>query len=107
MHIIFLFERCDKCPDVIKKLLAFPTIILQLVYWVLKRTYERHNRTEWSHFTPLEIRLQMEGGGEESWNSQSSSSSYHDNGYSRIIDIRVTVMQCQTYSQTRSTDIVM
>ena len=46
----FLFERCDKSLDVIDNLLALPTIILQLVYWVSKRTYTSENRTEWSHF---------------------------------------------------------
>ena len=75
----FLVERCDKCIDMIHKLLAFPTIILQLVNWVLKRTYTSHKRTERSHFAP-------EGCAEESWNSQAVSS-YHDNGYRRIIDI--------------------
>ena len=62
MHIIFLLERCDKSLDVIYELLAFPTIILQLVYRVLKRTYTSHNRTEWSHFVCLNMLVQTPDG---------------------------------------------
>ena len=60
----FLFVRCDECLDVIDQLLAFPTVILQLVYQVLKRTYTSCNRTEWSHFARLEMLVQTPDGRE-------------------------------------------
>ena len=93
----FLFDRCDKSLGVVHNLLAFPTIILQLVYWVSKRTYTSQNRTEWSHFAldgtwrkGVEKKREL-----ELW--PQAVSSYHDidNGYSRINDIPWVTVICQ------------